>query len=276
MDCIDMCVCNIWIVCKMSTDFSRGQSHVCSWLPIEEGCIHDWYDSGTVESRTCQTNNILFSRWDVANPRTTVPSFLHFVFAAYWGNSCRAYAIWAPFRTEHTELQNWELGMRRTNVLNSFFHPSWTDSCCFTDPTNSVLLLVLLHDRYTPQQNSQWQFLASVCRLYDAWMRILIPQHPPALLAAELSWVKIMSCLGVRLVFVSFPACSTCSYESVIPMGAAFCFNMQETCSIKAVALVQGPDLSSWNPFAKKDKEKKTSETWQCIEFCSEVLTALT
>ena len=58
--------------------------------------------------------------------------------------------------------------------------------------------------------------------------------------------------------------------------GAAFCFNMQETCSIKAVALVQYPDLSSWNPFAKKDKEKKTSETWQCIEFCSEVLTALT
>ena len=31
-----------------------GQSHVCSWLPNEEGCIHDWYDSGTLESRTCQ------------------------------------------------------------------------------------------------------------------------------------------------------------------------------------------------------------------------------
>ena len=33
--------------------FAGGQSHVCSWLPNEEGCIHDWYDSGTLESRTC-------------------------------------------------------------------------------------------------------------------------------------------------------------------------------------------------------------------------------
>ena len=31
----------------------RGQSHVCSWLPNKEGCIHDWYDSGTLESHTC-------------------------------------------------------------------------------------------------------------------------------------------------------------------------------------------------------------------------------
>ena len=47
--------------------------------------------------------------------------------------------------------------------------------------------------------------------------------------------------------------------------GAAFCLNVQETCSIKVVALVQYPDLSSLNPFAKKDKKK--SETRQCIEF---------
>ena len=40
---------------------------------------------------------------------------------------------------------------------------------------------------------------------------------------------------------------------------------LQETCSIKAEALVQYPDLSSLNPWAK-DKKKK-SETRQCIEF---------
>ena len=47
--------------------------------------------------------------------------------------------------------------------------------------------------------------------------------------------------------------------------GAAFCLNVQETCSIKGVALVQYPDLSSLNPFAKKDRKK--SATRQCIEF---------
>ena len=51
--------------------------------------------------------------------------------------------------------------------------------------------------------------------------------------------------------------------------GAAFCLNVQETCSIKGVALVQYPDLSSLNPFASyvTKKDKKKSETRQCIEF---------
>ena len=62
-----VCVCNILIDVKLLSFSSfcplpflnlvaGGQSHVCSWLPNEEGCIHDWYDSGTLESRTCYFN----------------------------------------------------------------------------------------------------------------------------------------------------------------------------------------------------------------------------
>ena len=45
--------------------WAGGQPHVCSWLPNKEGCIHDWYDSGTLESRTCYS----MSWWRLAKPR---------------------------------------------------------------------------------------------------------------------------------------------------------------------------------------------------------------
>ena len=50
-----------------------GQSHVCSWLPNEEGCIHDWYRSGTLDRRTCLFN---FPTWHRAKPRTLQESFV--------------------------------------------------------------------------------------------------------------------------------------------------------------------------------------------------------
>ena len=31
---------------------AKGQSHACSWLPNEEGCIHDGYDSGILAGVT--------------------------------------------------------------------------------------------------------------------------------------------------------------------------------------------------------------------------------
>ena len=63
-------------------DFTRlyagGQSHVCSWLPNEEGCIHDWYDSGTLESRTCQ----IFRNGMRLNPKTSMSFYWKFQFSA--------------------------------------------------------------------------------------------------------------------------------------------------------------------------------------------------
>ena len=89
-----MCVWTIWIDVKLlfvsSVHYlfdltlhefaffnfhAGGQSHVCSWLPNEEGCIHDWYDSGTLESRTCQ----FFRNGKRLNPRTSLSnSFFQF------------------------------------------------------------------------------------------------------------------------------------------------------------------------------------------------------
>ena len=42
-------------MCKIAGE----QSHVCSWLRNEEGCIHDWYDSGTLESCTCPCSAVV-------------------------------------------------------------------------------------------------------------------------------------------------------------------------------------------------------------------------
>jgi hypothetical protein len=57
-----VCVWNIWTDVKLRSFCSisvsaGGQSHVCSWLPNKEGCIHDWYDSGTLES--CIPSNVV-------------------------------------------------------------------------------------------------------------------------------------------------------------------------------------------------------------------------
>ena len=84
-----MCVWNVWtdvkllllfFFCYLLVDsfrelfqqlqsFAGGQSHVCSWLPNEEGCIHDWYRSGTLDRRTCIFHFDVLS-WRRAKPRT--------------------------------------------------------------------------------------------------------------------------------------------------------------------------------------------------------------
>ena len=84
-----VCVCTICIDVKLPCDalldmwdftrlYAGGQSHVCSWLPNEEGCIHDWYDSGTLESRTCQ----IFRNGMRLNPRTSMSFYWKFQFSA--------------------------------------------------------------------------------------------------------------------------------------------------------------------------------------------------
>jgi len=74
--CVSVCLCVIrQLSCRHHAGFNQltlyiyragGQPHVCSWLPNEEGCIHDWYDSGTLEWRTCYS----MSWWRLAKPRT--------------------------------------------------------------------------------------------------------------------------------------------------------------------------------------------------------------
>ena len=64
-----------------------AQSHVCSWFPKEEGCNHDWYDSGTLESRpaisflVCRTFFIYWIRRR-AKPRTGQ------IFICFFCNHC--------------------------------------------------------------------------------------------------------------------------------------------------------------------------------------------
>ena len=58
-----VCVWNVWIDVKLLFLFwGLSAGGHCSWLPNEEGCTHDWYDSGTLESRTCDFHFLKFDR----------------------------------------------------------------------------------------------------------------------------------------------------------------------------------------------------------------------
>jgi hypothetical protein len=69
--CLCVCLCVYvcaWCMCVraiIDVKLLLMQGGNLSWLPNVEGCIHDWYDSGTLESRTCYS----MSWWRLAKPR---------------------------------------------------------------------------------------------------------------------------------------------------------------------------------------------------------------
>ena len=69
------------------------QSHVCSWLPNEEGCIHDWYDSGMLESRTCDFNFSSVIAWQGAKPRTPTHRFCMVAQILYGRRNLRTWSL---------------------------------------------------------------------------------------------------------------------------------------------------------------------------------------
>ena len=113
-----------WILTTRVT--AGGQSHVCSWLPNEEGCIHDWYDSGTLESRTCFN----FQKWEEAQPKN-----LHVVlFSVSFLHSCHNLSIlFFTIGNAASELSS-EQG-RRKQFCQFLFTWSPTPS----SPTNSII-----------------------------------------------------------------------------------------------------------------------------------------
>ena len=173
-----MCVWNIWIDVKLpkrlpSKFFSKcvifkagGQSHVCSWLPNEEGCIHDWYDSGALESHTCTMS---ISWWVVANPRTTLPSFQQ-TFSTMFDVTL------LPVRFSQSVILGaiWLYWKGRVCFQSILFSTGYGDDSfhCFSGPFIDPFLSgetgVFLHARCTPQQNSQWLFWASAWLMLDS------------------------------------------------------------------------------------------------------------
>ena len=143
--------------CKTSYSFdlvqfyfvlAGGQSHVCSWLPNEEGCIHDWYDSGTLESRTCYFNLV------VNGDRLSQEPASRFRFSIASGPSseprcqqvsiqCTVFAIW--FTADFVRWNSCFLQGQRKNSSTMVFSPSHP---IFLSDFKGLFV----HARCTPQQ----------------------------------------------------------------------------------------------------------------------------
>ena len=153
-----------------------GQSHVCSWLPNEEGCIHDWYRSGTLDRRTCFFN---FPTWHRAKPRTLQESFVLLDLNVSTRLSQSGGMLFWISHSVRTEIQTglfrfltlfyiyfWALVSPPYGGPEHLPHEYWASVANSLLPLNSRRVRFLVwgrcHDRCIPQQNSKSCFNSSV------------------------------------------------------------------------------------------------------------------
>ena len=150
---VHVCVCSIWRDVKLPTVFFAG---VMRQSCKRSEAMHDGGSRGWSPWCTYFFRSILFTmfdfwKWHPAKPRTGTTTLSHGFLLCNLvrfsqSDVCTSLISEPSFRTEHEyDEQQW-----------LFFHPSWTASGYNTAPLTSDLLLVLLHDRYTPHQNPLW------------------------------------------------------------------------------------------------------------------------